>query len=128
MSLDYAKYCLTEWGKRSREVPALRSAWRIWFFGGSGGKEAALPEYLQIVDAIVCRLEPQPRIVTIVNYCQTGSGRDKALRLDMPKTTYFRLLDQALWFVHTELDSGPCNFGTLQVSSRYRDKVVTTTR
>lgn len=115
MSLDYAKYRLTEWGRWSRDPPALRSNWCI-LWGRSPSEKMRMPDHIQEVDGIICRLEPKPRIVLIVHYCQDGSGREKAIRLGVSKSDYFRDLDVAHWFVHTELDS--CALGQNQVISK----------
>lgn len=104
MSLDYAKYRLTEWGRWSRDPPALMSSWKL-IFGRSPTDKASMPAHVEEIDGIVRRIEPRPRIVLIVHYCRTGSGREKAMMAGIPQSTYFRQLDVAHWFVHTELDA-----------------------
>lgn len=104
---EYAKYRLTEWGTWSRErnhgYPTQ------WAVAGSGSVRAsdplmAMPLHIALVDVIVRQMAIEPRRVVIANYTQTGSGREKALRLGMSKTTYFRWLDAGVWHVHIELE------------------------
>lgn len=106
MSLEYAKYRLTEWGHWSRDgVNGYPTHWAT-----SGGLARApevlydMPLHIAVVDVIVRQLELEPRRVLIVHYTQTGSGREKASRLYMSKTQYFRILDQAQHSVSTELE------------------------
>ena len=110
MSLDYAKYRLTEWGRWSRDgTNGYPTRWAV-----DGGLARApevivqAPPYIELIDVIVRQLEVEPRRVLIVHYTQTGSGREKAIRLDMPKSRYFRVLEQGQWAVHTELEFSEC--------------------
>jgi DNA-directed RNA polymerase specialized sigma24 family protein len=72
-----------------------------------GGRATALnqanPELIR-TDQIISRLELRLRKVIIRHYCSQGSGREKALRMGIPKSTYWQRLDEATWFVHTEYD------------------------
>jgi hypothetical protein len=61
------------------------------------------PEILR-TDWIVGRAERPMRVILIRHYCTDGSGREKALRMGVPKSTYYDRLEEARWFVHTEYD------------------------
>lgn len=119
MSLDYAKFRLNEWGRWSRDPAPLRSSMGLWFRGSRSSQSNGnfMPDHIQHVDGIVSRLSRSPRIVIIVHYCRQGSGRDKAISLGIPRTTYFRNLEEGHWFVHTELDGHALTSGTENVLS-----------
>jgi predicted DNA-binding protein (UPF0251 family) len=106
MSLDYAKYRLTEWGHWSRD--GINGYPTHWATSGGLSRSAEvlcdMPLHIAIVDVIVRQLEVEPRRVLIVHYTQTGPGREKAIRIGMSKTTYFRVLEQAQHKVSTELE------------------------
>lgn len=107
MSTEYAKYMLTEWGRWSRDRD--QGYPKAWAVAGGGFVHAAdpllsMPTHICLVDVIVRQMLLEPRKVVIAHYTQSGTGRDKALRLDMSKTTYFRWLDAGVWHVHIELD------------------------
>lgn len=108
MSLLYAKIRLCEWGRWGRDkslgyprasagfsevsrTPAIVSQW---------------PLHIQQMDCIVRSADQDLRRVLIVHYTQTGTGRDKALRIEMDKSTYFDCLDRGQWYVGIELDYG----------------------
>ena len=110
MSLEYAKFRLTEWGHWSRDgINGYPTRWAV-----EGGLARApevivqAPLHIELVDVIVRQLEVEPRRVLIVHYTQTGTGREKALRIGMGKTKYFRVLEQGQWAVHTELEYSEC--------------------
>lgn len=107
MSLDYAKIMLAEWGCWSRDVN--QGYPRQWAVAGAGSVRASdpmlhMPTHIALVDAIVRQAEVKPRRVLIVTYTQFGSPLEKAVRLGMSKSGYYRWLDAAHWHVHTELD------------------------
>jgi hypothetical protein len=106
MSLEYAKFRLTEWGHWSRDgINGYPTRWAVE--GGLARSPEVIvqaPPHIELVDVIVRQLEIEPRRVLIVHYTQTGSGREKAMRIGMTKTKYFRVLEQGQWMVHTELD------------------------
>lgn len=92
--------------------------WGHWAQGGLRGYPTAAA-FLMIVrgsdspntppdiletEGAVNRTETPLRIVLIKEFCHRGSRREKAAQVDLPKTTYDRRLDEALWFVHTELE------------------------
>lgn len=106
MSLEYAKFRLTEWGHWSRDgINGYPTHWAT--DGGCARAPEVLcdmPLHIAVVDMVVRQLEVEPRRVLIVHYTQTGSGREKALRIGMSKSQYFRVLEQAQHVVSTELD------------------------
>ena len=61
------------------------------------------PELIR-TDQIISRLEIRLRRVLIRHFCTEGSLRLKAGRHGLPKSTYFDLLDEAIWYVHTCYD------------------------
>jgi hypothetical protein len=107
MSTEYAKYMLTDWGRWSRD--SNHGYPRQWAVAGGGSVRASdpllsMPNHVALVDAIVRQMNLEPRKVVIAHYTLTGTGREKAIRLGMSKTTYFRWLDAGTWHVHIELD------------------------
>jgi hypothetical protein len=104
-----------------RETKSRLIAWGRWASGAipgfpimaafmranCGGRATAInqanPELLR-TDQIIARLELKLRKVIIRHYCTQGSGREKALRMGIPKSTYWQRLDEGTWFVHTEFD------------------------
>jgi hypothetical protein len=107
MSAEYAKYRLSEWGRWSRDRSSgYPSQWAV--AGGASVRASdpllSMPLHIARVDVIVRQMNVEPRKVVIAHYTQSGPGRDKALRLGMAKTTYFRWLDAGVWHVHIELD------------------------
>lgn len=98
---------LTDWGRWSRDKN--NGYPKAWAVAGGGSVRAcdpllAMPAHIALVDVIVRQMSVEPRRVVIAHYTQSGSGRDKALRLGMARTTYFRWLDAGEWHVHIELD------------------------
>jgi hypothetical protein len=61
------------------------------------------PEILR-TDWIVGRAQLRLRRVLIRHYCTRGHVRAKAMRMGLARSTYFDLLEEARWFVHTEYD------------------------
>lgn len=107
MSLEYAKYRLTEWGNWSKDRNGgYPKNWAVSGFGrvSSCDPLMAMPDHIAQVDTIVRLMDVTPRRVLIQHYTQTGTGREKAIKLAMPKTTYFRWLDSGQWHVHIELE------------------------
>lgn len=121
MSLHYAKYRLTQWGKWSRDPPALISNWRLWFSGGS--RDGEMPIDVEEVNRIINRMDKDLRVVLVVHYCRVGPSYKKAQQIDMPILEYRRKVDEAEWFVHIELDNQNCQVQTLK-----SDRAVTLTR
>lgn len=74
----------------------------LWF--GRACRAQSMPEHIEEIDGIVRRLEAQPRVVVIVHYCRQGHWTEKARAVDLAKSRYYQLLDEATWFVHTELN------------------------
>jgi hypothetical protein len=68
----------------------------------STGRESN-PELIR-TDQIISRLELRLRRVLIRHFCTEGPLRLKAGRHGLPKSTYFDLLDEAIWYVHTCYD------------------------
>jgi len=71
-----------------------------------GSRSTATMENPECVrtDQIVGRAELRLRKILIRHFCTRGSVREKALRARLAKSTYFDLLEEGAWFVHTEYD------------------------
>lgn len=113
MSL-YAKLRLAEWGRYSRDeslgFPGCSA------FAANGGQSrdylCGLPTHVALVDVIVRQMDILLRQVIIVHYSQTGSARDKALRIECVWSTYGRRLKQGQDHVGIELDlAESCGLG-----------------
>lgn len=107
MSLNETKQRLRDWGRWANGgmhgYPSESSSERINGGGRSTALKEANPDLLR-TDHIVGCAELKLRRILIRHYCTAGSGREKALRMTLPKSTYFQLLNEAEWFVMTELD------------------------
>lgn len=82
--------------------PMLAAFMRI----NCGSRSTAVTENPECIrtDHIVGRAELKLRRILIRQYCTRGSIREKALRAGMPKSSYWDLVEQGAWFVHTEYD------------------------
>jgi hypothetical protein len=101
--IDNTRARLKEWGKwASGGYPIIGSMFRSLF--GRGGPSGEMPKHIQEVDVVICRAEAQDRCVLIAYYCQGGSFRQKALALEIDRTTLKRRLDRAEWYVNAALD------------------------
>lgn len=104
--LTYARIRLKEWGKWSNyEVqgyPIMSAFWRSVV--GRGGTEPEPPIEVTQVEGIVRRAPTAQKEILIFRYCRRYSIRDCALQISSTKSTASRLLEQAEWYVHTELD------------------------
>lgn len=102
--IDPTRARLIQWGRWAqgglRGYPLMVAWMRIAF----GQETGAAPDEEE-VDRIVCRASVELRRVLIVQFTYRGSHRQKAFQLRLPKSTYQDRLDEAIWFVHTELDS-----------------------
>ena len=106
MSRQYAKIRLAEWARWNREESSGYPKSSAFFgdVGRSSGYLSDVPIHIALVDVIVRQLEVKPRRVLIVHYTQTGSAREKAMRIEEPWTTYRRLLREGEDTVGIELD------------------------
>jgi|JI9StandDraft_1071089.scaffolds.fasta_scaffold18162_3 hypothetical protein len=104
--LTYARIRLKEWGQWSRyEVqgyPIMSAFWRIVV--GRGGTEPEPPIEVTQVEGIVRRAPTAQKEILIFRYCRRYSIRECAAWTSSSKSTASRLLEQAEWYVHTELD------------------------
>lgn len=105
--LTYTRIRLKEWGKWSRyEVqgyPIMSAFWRSVV--GRGGVEPDPPPEVVQVEGIVRRAETAQKEILIFRYCRRYSVRDCAIQISASKSKASRLIEQAEWYVHTELDS-----------------------
>lgn len=105
--LTYARIRLKEWGQWSRyEVqgyPIMSAFWRSVV--GRGGTEPEPPIEVTQVEGIVRRADTAQKEILIFRYCRRYSIRDCALQISSSKSTASRLLEQAEWYVHIELES-----------------------
>jgi len=105
--LTYARIRLKEWGRwSSYEVqgyPIMSAFWRSVV--GRGGNEPEPPIEVTQVEAIVRRAPTAQKEILIFRYCRRYSIRDCAIQISASKSTASRLLEQAEWHVHIELDS-----------------------
>jgi hypothetical protein len=99
---------LTEWGNWSRGgIPSLSSMFRA-ITGRGGSNNVPMPAHIQEIDIVVCRAEPQTRIILIKYYTGHGSQRERAQSLGLSRTTLMRRLEHAEWYVNSEIDNnGP---------------------
>lgn len=105
----YTKLVLHRWGSWARGgligFPRMSALCRI----NSGGKLTADglddPTVVQC-DQVIAKAESGTRIILVRHYCGYSSGRENAARLNMAKSTYYDKLDEARWYVHTELETG----------------------
>lgn len=113
--LTYTRIRLKEWGSWSRYeaqgFPSMSAFMKGWF--GRGGAEAEPPIEVTQVEGIVRRAPTAQKEILIFRYCRRYSVRACAEQISLPKSTASRLLEQAEWYVHTELD----NVGQEVVSS-----------
>lgn len=105
--LTYTRIRLKEWGDWSRyEVqgyPIMSAFWRN--VTGRGGVEPDPPPEVVQVEGIVRRAETAQKEILIFRYCRRYSVRDCAIQISASKSKASRLIEQAEWYVHTELDS-----------------------
>lgn len=105
--LTYTRIRLKEWGKWSRYelqgYPIMSAFWRN--VTGRGGVEPEPPPEVAQVEAIVRRAETAQKEILIFRYCRRYSVRDCAIQISASKSKTSRLIEQAEWYVHTELDS-----------------------
>lgn len=101
--IDPTRARLIRWGRWAqgglRGYPLMVAWMRIAF----GQETGAAPDEEE-VDRIVCRAEQPQRQILVVHFCFRGPVRQKANQLGIPKSTYWDRIDEAIWFVHTELD------------------------
>ena len=98
------RYRLKEWGAWARGgYPSVGSMFQA-IFGSPGDGLGDMPKHIQEVDVIVCRAEPESRVVLINVYGMGGSFREKALALGIDRRTLKRRLERAEWYVNTTLD------------------------
>ena len=69
------------------------------------------PAHIREIDLIVCRAEVIHRATLIQFYTRTGSLREKALFLGIPKSTLKDRIERAEWYVNSELE---CSLQTVQ--------------
>lgn len=104
--LTYTRIRLKEWGSWSRYeaqgYPTMTAFARSWF--GRGGGEPEPPADVTQVEAIVRRAPTAQKEILIFRYCRRYSVRDCAAQISASKSTASRLLEQAEWYVHTELE------------------------
>lgn len=104
--LTYTRIRLKEWGSWSRYeaqgFPSMSAFMKGWF--GRGGAEAEPPIEVTQVEGIVRRAPTAQKEILIFRYCRRYTIRDCALQISTSKSTASRLLEQAEWYVHTELD------------------------
>lgn len=107
MNTNYAKIRLSEWGRWSRMNVGGYAKQNL--DGGRGTSEPTgeMPEHIRDVDRFVNSLENRIKLVMIVEYTQTGTTREKAFRLGLPKSTYLDRRDEGITHVHLLLD-GSC--------------------
>lgn len=103
--IAYTRYKLGLWGKYHRvAMPAYPTATPYLNQRTAKGHEPEPPQDIQQIDAIILRADPEDKYILIVGYTQYGTIREKAARLQLAKSTFYRKLEQAEWFVHSELD------------------------
>lgn len=124
MSLMYAKIRLSEWGRWSRDKSLGYPSVSAGFSNAGRGQEvlAQWPLHVELVDVIVRQMEVVPRRILIVAYTQYGTGREKAMRLGYPYSTYCRSLKEGQEHVGIELDyaetyGGHCSVGQAMAHS-----------
>lgn len=105
--LTYTRIRLKEWGSWSRYdaggFPSMSAFMKGWF--GRGGAEPEPPIEVAQVEAIVRRALTAQKEILIFRYCRRYSVRACAEQISASKSTASRLLEQAEWYVHTELDN-----------------------
>jgi hypothetical protein len=103
--LDSTRYRLRVWGRWAqgglRGYPTMCAFLQIVHAQDVG----IPPQDILETESAVNRAERHYRIVLVKEFCHRGARRQKAFELDLPKTTYERRLDEAMWVVHTELDT-----------------------
>ena len=107
--LTYTRWRLKEWGRWSRHEnsgwPSISPMFRL--FSGGRGHDQEPPKDVMEIDGIVRRADTHDKMVLIVVYCQSGSMRERALRIGVDRRTLGRHLENAEWYVHAALDSAP---------------------
>ena len=86
--------------------PCMSALMRIKAGGKSTAIAEANPDLIR-TDQIIANAELRHRRVLVRQYCVQGSIREKALRMGLPKSTYWDLVEEAAWWVHTEYDKAP---------------------
>lgn len=97
---------LIRWGRwASGGVPGFprMSALMRIKSGSRGTGDETNPELIRS-NEIIGRAELRYRMVLIRHFCTQGSLREKAGRHKLPKSTYWDLIDEAVWYFHTEYD------------------------
>jgi hypothetical protein len=105
--LTYTRIRLKEWGSWSRYeaqgYPSMSAFMRGWF--GRGGAESDPPADVAQIEGIVRQALTAQKEILIFRYCRRYSVRRCAEQISASKSTASRLIEQAEWYVHTELDS-----------------------
>jgi hypothetical protein len=71
--------------------------------GSRGTGDETSPELLRS-NEVIAHSEKRLRMVLIRHFCTRGALREKAGRHGIPKSTYWDLVDEAVWYFHTEYD------------------------
>lgn len=105
--LTYTRIRLKQWGSWSRYdaggFPSMSAFMKGWF--GRGGAEPEPPIEVAQVEGIVRRAVTAQKEILIFRYCRRYTIRECAEWTCSTKSTASRLLEQAEWYVHTELDN-----------------------
>jgi hypothetical protein len=97
---------LMRWGRwASGGVPGFprMSALARIKSGSRGTGDETNPELIR-TNQVIGFSQKHHRMIIIRHFCTSGSIREKAGRHGLPKSTYWDVLDEAVWWVHTEYD------------------------
>lgn len=107
MNLHYAKYRLGEWGKWNRSQVGGYAQLVMDGTRGAPTQSGEEPPHIQEISILVSRLDPGLRLAIVVDYTQSGTSREKAMRLGLPKSSYLDRVEYAVTQIHFMLD-GAC--------------------
>jgi hypothetical protein len=116
------RHRLREWGKWAMGGESVLTSMFNVLFGFGGTDSTLMPPHIQEIDAIVCQAETVHRSALIHFYTKSGSLRNKALILGIPKSTFKHRVEQAEWYVNSVLD------GVVQEPIQRRSNAVFTAR
>lgn len=106
MSIAGTRQLIRRWGKSGRGsilgFPTMVAFMRITF--GTADSPGEVDADVERIDTIVSNAPTEFKNVLITHYCRGASTRYLAKLLGCSKSHVWTLIDEAVWYVHTELD------------------------
>lgn len=119
MNLNYAKYRLGEWGKWNRTNVGGYAQLSVDGVRGLATQSGDEPPYIAEITKLVAQLDAGLRLAIVVEYTQTGTTREKALRLGLAKSSYLDRVEYAVTQIHYALE-GTCISPSIELKGALR--------